>query len=1588
MKKLMLPLCAAVTLAVGFVAGTMYGTAKAPTPKPAAAPTKAENTAKAQAPTNAPESAELRVLGVSYDGDTTIRVTLSKKPEIDGIRQYVSVEPLASEGTIGIACLSDYDYSRKVHVPILVVTGEFAHRTNVTLRIRRGLSPAGSLSDAKNALAEDYVYKFRRKDLDPAVRFPAGGRYLPPGGRRAIAVESVNMASVQAEIRRVEPANIVQLLAREEGVYKKYYGSGGDSEDTLELAGEATKAAAPCANVPNVRELWNLPVKVSDGGPANGIYLVTAGNGEKPFCDEIWRRIGENWVCRGDWYNAPEYHLVCISDIGLSVRTSGRSGESRSVGVWATSLMGGQPLDGVHIAVYSQTNVKVMEGETGLDGWCTPRRVATGEPFAVVATARDGGDMTFMALSDRLKVDETWPDGHRVGYLDKDDCTGFAWTERGIYRHGEKIFFGLVVRNGEMKAPKPFPVVMELISPLGGILAHATMTPDETGTIACDSFSVPGEQPSGKWTLRARIPGDNGRILGSTTVKVEEFAPPQIRVRVMPDESAAPGGFSFAVSAEHLFGQPAQSLDCEGAVVFEDAPFSPDGWKDYSFGNDDLGLKPNFRRLDGRVLDVDGRATFAAPLGAEVGRPKAMVRATCQGVAFEDGGRPATARQSALLHFYPYYLGSTLGDLLLLPAGSRPTIRLACVAPDGTRLAKSISLSVKIERIDTVYSCRENPDGWSTWDCERIRSTVADGIQATTSPDADTEIALPLDACGDYAVTASDRESGVSYSRRFYLGGADDDAVRASLSSPAEVSIRTDKPFYRVGESPRLVVKSPFAGHALLTVMRETQRLVRVLNLTNATSEVVLPSVERSDAPNLNVFLSVVRSANAANGRLAARAHGQATVQVRPAEYEIPVAVKTKVEFANAASEGAGSRVTVDISAPGADSVDVSLVDEGINQLVDSPEPDPVGFFSERRCAKHPLYDLYGRLLPVLDGELKASGVKTGGDTNSEMLGRVSPVASRRFKPLSLWNAKVPVADGRAQATFDLPEFSGEVRVTVVAKSATATGAASMRQKISPALVMEPDAPRFVAPGDTFEVSMPLRNTGGKPGEAAFSIAVRGAEGEAACADGRTMLAANGSTNVTALLKAPAEPGHIEIVYRATGLGESHMRTIDLPVRPAVPWIETCGTCPESEWRAPAEGKWSARVFDSPLGGYEAALRWLAEYPHGCLEQTASRIFPLVAAGGMLNSVVSNGTSYAAAGVRRVESMIRAHDFVMWPDCTYPPWDREVSVYAAHFLVAAEKAGLALAPGTRKKIVAFLRRWALSDDSEISAYASMVLAQAGAPERDRMFRLYDARKSLSALSRARLSLAFSATDDHVRATTLLAESFEPQSVKEAAFALLAILECNPRDPRAMPLVTWLDARRDKSRLSWGTTSENAHALMAIGSFFRARPAPVGERFVSWRRLTLPAIEDVKDDSAGLFVSRRFLRPDGSPAELASLRCGELLVAELAVTSSATRIVGDLVLEDLLPGAFEPVRRDLGAACVKDEEWVMRKDARDDRVLVFSKKVRLEEGRATKTSYRVRVVSAGDYVLPGASVEGMYNPGLHSRRAPGRVVVRH
>ncbi len=1570
--------------------------AAAPAPEPAAD----EKPAK---PQPNPEPA-IRSFKGNLDG---FELSFASTPDLTTILDYVKVTPNPG------ALRQDFREWRKA----CSFLGDFKPRTAYTVTVRAGLP----MADGRK-LAQEYRRTFTTGDRPQKLEFAASGRYLPAAGRRAVALTTVNVTNLICSIRSVPTKNIVQLLAREEHCYSEYWGGSADSRGTAELAGDPVERKLHVKAPLNESASTMLPL--NNGEVANGVYLVSARaeNAEEE-----------------DWRNPARWRLVCVTDIGLSVRVIGSS-----IYVWATSLTGGRPIPGLQILVYSSNGIVQSEGATDAEGWCCCECAKADSAFAVVAAKPDGADTTFLALRDW--VEEPEPAFDRRALLKNEKCEAFVWTDRGIYRHGEPILVQALLRNGRGQAPKPFPVEIELQDPEGKTVMKRTQVADAFGSVVRTDFTVADDQPSGNWSFWVRLPGKNGDVLGARHFKVEEFVPPQIRVTATPPKEGGRTATNllFTVAGEHLFGGPAKGLPAEGAYMFEDAPFAPRGWEAFRFGDENRRLPPNFKKVDQVRLDGDGKAVFAAGFPKTM-RPRAAVKMTVQGGVFEGGGRPAAARASTVLHAYPHYIGVALPDTLRQNATPK-ACRVVVVNPDGTPCRGARRLVAAFEQVETVYSLKKDGNSWE-WKSEKIRHPLGEEVAVQIGANGLGTLAVPVGVGGDYAVTLREEETGVSFGASYWVGGAGDAAVRAPLQNPSRISLAADKKVYYPGECPRLTVKAPFAGVAWLQVMRDEMIYSQILTLTNATCEIELEPVKAAWAPGVDVALSVVQAVKPGERPVANRALGLLPIRCATRDSALDVAVKATVVCAPTG----GSTVTAEIDAHGQNAVGeravVTVVDEGINLLTDEKTPDPAGWFGESRFLGALLYDVYNRLLPILDGDLKRSGVKTGGGADGDLFCRVSPVPSRRYKPLSLWQQEVELKDGRATVAIELPEFVGEVRVTAVAYNKRATGAGSVQAKVTPNLVMQPDAPRFAAPGDEFLATMTLSNRSGAEGKVAYDLLVGGSVELAQPVHGERTLADGASETLTFPVRATQTPGQGSLIFVTEGFGEKHRNEISLPVRPAAPWVKTATTVslkagekrvfPNTAAVLPETAQRTFLASGSPVAELAAALEYLVAYPYGCLEQTTSRMFPLVTAGGILNTLPVAETTAAedakamvANGIRRVCGMVRAHDFVMWPDCDQAPWDREVSLWSAHFLVAASAGGFDVPQGSLDRVKSFLRTWAMSTNATTSVYACQTLALAGTPDRDRQLHWFDRRASLAALDRCRLARAFVRSGDPPRAKTVMETVVgEPADGKSAAVELLARLDLDPKDARLAGLVSYLFKHRDAGSCHWGTTEANAHVLLALGSYYRANVPSIGvpeiylsenggeerkispkraervlgggdvtlvnrgagDAFVSVSSLALPQADALPTEAKGIAVSRRFLRTDGTAAAPNSFVRGEMLIVELTLSAPMKTVYSDLVIEELLPACLEPDQTPLAGEAypfigATAHQWLLRRELRDDRVLGFSRRFKLDAGASVKFYYPVRVVGAGTFVMPGSSVEAMYDPSLHARGASGRVKV--
>ena len=121
-------------------------------------------------------------------------------------------------------------------------------------------------------------------------------------------------------------------------------------------------------------------------------------------------------------------------------------------------------------------------------------------------------------------------------------------------------------------------------------------------------------------------------------------------------------------------------------------------------------------------------------------------------------------------------------------------------------------------------------------------------------------------------------------------------------------------------------------------------------------------------------------------------------------------------------------KLTATVSAPPGSLVTLAAVDEGILQLVAQKTPDPFAFFYAKRQLQVETYDTFSLLLPEVP-PLLGKALAGGGDGLEDLSGFVRTQSPAK-RTVAFWSGPVRVDDtGKAEVSFDIPAFQGQVRL-------------------------------------------------------------------------------------------------------------------------------------------------------------------------------------------------------------------------------------------------------------------------------------------------------------------------------------------------------------------------------------------------------------------------------------------------------------------------------------------------------------------------------------------------------------------------------
>ena len=576
----------------------------------------------------------------------------------------------------------------------------------------------------------------------------------------------------------------------------------------------------------------------------------------------------------------------------------------------------------------------------------------------------------------------------------------------------------------------------------------------------------------------------------------------------------------------------------------------------------------------------------------------------------------------------------------------------------------------------------------------------------------------------------------------------------------------------------------------------------------------------------------------------------------------------------------------------------IAAVDEGILALTDFKTPNPHDHFYRQRGLQTRSFDLYSGILPEIANVTDDSS--TGGDgattRQAELRKRLSTGSIRRVKPISLWSGFVKTdGNGRSTVQFKIPQFNGTLRLMAVAFAGGDYGGTETYLTVREPIVLTPTFPRFLAGGDKVRVPVTLFNDTGTDGEFTVELQASGdvrllsasdlnasetlPHGDSEKESGLQTAPTNiiGKLSIDTRVDAGAEAqvffdilvqdaiGEANFNLSAHGNTQTTQLETKIPLRSVTPPITKTGQgmvrlgepvdfiFPSN--LIPDSSEFSLTLSPFPNIRFADSLRYLIRYPHGCLEQTTSKVFPLLYFSDLARSIepmlATEGSvdHYITSGIMKIESMLKSDDrFAYWPGGSYVnPWS---SIYASHFLVEARKAGYEVADRVYDAMLNGLKTQAnfspnMEDSNEaeeirnkisLVTYAAYVLAAAGHPDRGTMHYLKNRGLSgLSDYSHFQLAGAFALSGELETALSMLPVSVAPtfnkgngqretggtldSPIRAQAIMLDVLAEVNENHPSIPMLVQNLNEAASEGN-RWTTTQENAFAFLALGKILK------------------------------------------------------------------------------------------------------------------------------------------------------------------------
>ena len=904
----------------------------------------------------------------------------------------------------------------------------------------------------------------------------------------------------------------------------------------------------------------------------------------------------------------------------------------------------------------------------------------------------------------------------------------FMFSDRGLYKPGETITFRGVDRSrvlGMYTLYKGnYVVVLEESSYRPQRIAVFEGETTDSGSFF-GSIAIPEDLEPGSYRLvykRASGSLEIDENIASIPITVAFFERLRFQASLTPPPEAVILGddINLTLRASYLSGGSLSGASWESAWFEGMGIFSPNNADAKGFVFGPMRSWDSSRHIvsDSGTLSGQGTATLSIRTSSSSKVTGAPYTYQAEARVTDIGNQMISAYRSLTAHPADFYIGLKSSAAGFIRAGQEFTCNYITVNTSGVKTQNnSLFLQggagagqIRVELIREEWR-RVQQRGVSGFiNDEYIMQQITDSVQTFNISGNGGSITVKPSAAGYHILRVTSKDSKgrtVLTETGFYVTGA---GGYWNMNSAEEIRLIPDQEMYEPGDTAQILLQSPLPrGYYLITVEREGIFTEEVRYIEESVTVIDIP-IARNYVPV--VYLSV--SSYSVRSGPPSHEYGSYDLD-KPMGYfgvtRLYVDPRTKAFSVSIQTDKTtyrpGDEVTMTLTAtregrplPGAE-LSMMAVDRGVLDLINYRVPDPVShFYSEWQF---PLFVSGGDSRSMLmDPITYAVMDRMGGDSADSKIDERSD-----FNPTAVFEPMlVTDSSGKVTCKFRLPDNLTTYRVTVFGVRGDLFALKESEIAAQNRINVREVVPRRLRERDTAEVGVLITNLD----SASHAVTVRleiGAPLSNDDSSGLQKTAGQAFVDGTAQRRVTVRSGENAVVYFDVAAVKQGAVTLNFTVSSNIlnerlvremtiehPYImETVTTTGSISGQTGSDN--SARegfvipsFADNGIGSLtltldatrlsllDSAVKYLFNYPYGCLEQRSAAIMPLVVFGDYIDALsikseVSNPRRVTENELRSwAQVQLSGGGFPYWPTGT--TGDFYVSLRIAHIIAIAK----------------------------------------------------------------------------------------------------------------------------------------------------------------------------------------------------------------------------------------------------------------------------------------------------------------------------